>query len=190
MTSAADKIEQRQSQPRFTRDVRLVLDSEAFAEAQQVEHQLEQAVLSPGDGDVTEPGPAQLADRLDAIYATCPPSLFRFVAFTPSEWSDLAGEHGDDNRAMWADAFARSCVVFDGEPFYEDDLTAADDLDSDELNLESVADFRETLTAGQWSTFVACIKGLNESLFDLRPTSAAYAQARRMRRNSTSATGS
>lgn len=174
--SIVDKVQAREEQPRFHRDVRLVLDAAAFARAQDLNHQLEQAVLGDRDDeDVTVPGMQTLADELDVLHDEHPPVLFRFEARTPDEWTDLVADH--DGKQLWHHVFAQSCVIFEDEPVDEDDLTA-----------ELVARYAATLTPGQWSSLVGALRSLNEALFDLRPTSAAYAALRRMRPNSTSAT--
>lgn len=175
--SIADKVDAREQQPRFHRDVRLVLDAAAFARAQDLNHQLDQALLSSDDEDVTTGGPQQLVDQLEQLHADHPPVLFRFEARTPDEWTDLLSAHENDPKRLWHHVFAASCTVFEDEP-------ADEPLDPD-----LVIRYAATLTPGQWAVLVEALRALNERLFDLRPTSAAYAALRRLRHSSTSATG-
>lgn len=173
----ADKVEARETQPRFRRDVRLVLDAAAFSRAQDLNFRLEQALVgNVDDDDVTVEGPVQIAEQLDALHREHPPALFTFEARTPSEWTDLVADH-QGKPDLWHRVVAECAVVFEDDP-----------VDPDELTVDLVKRYAETLTPGQWQTLVECVRALNEALFDLRPTKAASAVLGRMRPSSTSAT--
>jgi hypothetical protein len=165
--NAEDLLRQVREAPRFTVEVALLLDAAAFDEARRLNDRL--FALPYEDDDVTAVAPIEVAERLHQLYQDTPETRFVLQARTAAEWDQLHGEAGDDDGEFVLHLFAACCVEPSG------------------WTVDSARDLRASLTVGQWATLVAALRQLNEGLFDLRPTSAATALMRGMRRSLTTA---
>jgi len=163
--NADDLIAQVKQRPRFRLEVGLLLDSDAFAEARTLNDRLARLT---DEGDVTAEGPETIVARLTELYRDTPETRFVLEARNAAEWEALNREHDDPTEFSIA-LFAQSCVEPEG------------------WSRESAGELRESLTAGQWATIVMAMQKVNEGLFDLRPTFAAYTMTNGMRPNLTTA---
>ena len=163
--NADDLIRQVKERPRFRMEVGLLLDSNAFAEARELNDRLSRW---HDDEDVTDMGPQAIIDRLRALHRETPETRFVLEARNASEWESLYREHPEVNSFSVA-LFAASCVEPEGWTY------------------DKASELRDSLTSGQWTTLVAALQQVNEGLFDLRPTFAATVMSSGMRQNLTTA---
>ena len=157
--NADDLIRQVKDRPRFRLEVGLLLDTEAFAEARALNERL---ANFDDDGDVTAEGPDSIVERLHELHRSVPETRFVLEARNAPEWEALNREWTDPTEFSVA-LFAECCVEPAGW-----DYGKAEEL-------------RQSITAGQWATLVMALQKVNEGLFDLRPTFAAYARTSAMR---------
>jgi hypothetical protein len=166
--NADDLIAQVKERPRFRLEVGLLLDTDAFAEARDLNAMLEQSRFATDD-DVTVAGPQDILDRLLTLYRETPEVRFVLEARSATEWEAIRVAHdGDDDGFTYR--LLSECIV---KP--------------EGFTPEKVKDLRDTFTAGQWQSLVAGVRSVNEGLFDLRPTFAATVMMNGMRPKSNTA---
>lgn len=177
MSAFDDLVTDVEEQPTVTVPVKILLDPDASAKHQQLEQELADMLNRPG-GDISERGPAQIADDLRDLMDGAKYRTFVFATVGAKKWSDLIAKHppSDAQRkrgldvapTFWPEAMAAACTEPEG------------------ATLKGFQALWDKLSSGQWDRLIGGCRQANAEDMDIRPSQAASVLIRGQRPKSES----